>query len=258
MFDVFNPMAFQIHGGGDGHGGVAELVGNFLAFIESLLSMPAAEIFPTVLPGIARMGNLHPLFVHFPLVLLLAFFVLDLVGSLAHKDSWRNVAGWLLYVGTATIAVAVATGLYAAATVPHDDSVHDIMEHHEQFGFGVLALGGALCIWRWFGQRFLQGGINVLYLGTATIMVICMTFGADLGGLMVYHYGVNVRMVAATPESILEHSHTSSLEMTSEDIQVNPQEAPVTTQADTKAVSQEHEHVHSHDHHHDHPHVHSH
>lgn len=258
MFDVFNPIAFQVHGGGDGHGGIAELVGNFLAFIESLLSLPAAEIFPTLLPGIAKMGNLHPLFVHFPVALLVAFFVLDIVGSLARKDTWRHVAGWLLYIGTATIAVAVATGLYAAATVPHDDTVHDIMENHEHFGISVLVLGCVLSAWRWFGQRFLQGGVNVLYLGTAVVMVICMTFGADLGGLMVYHYGVNVRMVAATPESILEHSHTSSLEMAPETIQVNPQDVQANTQADTPPASEDHDDVHSHGHHHDHPHAHSH
>lgn len=205
MFDVFNPVAFQIHGGG--HGGVASLLGDFLAFIESLLHLPASEVFAAVMPGIAAMNNIHPMFVHFPIAFLLTFFILDVIASVANKDEWRNVAGWLLYLGAATGIVTVATGLYAAAIVPHGENVHDIMEHHEQFGLAVLSLAFVLSLWRWLGGRFLRGGVNVLYLGVAAIMVICMSVGADFGGLMVYHYGVNVGVAEVPTTFDFEHNH---------------------------------------------------
>lgn len=212
MFDVFNPIAFQIHGHGDGHGGFAGMVGNFLAFIESLLNMTASEIFATVMPGIAAMGNIHPLFVHFPIAFLLGFFILDIIASLAKKEDWRTVAGWLLYLGTATIIVTVATGLYAAATVPHGENVHDIMMDHDRFGFTVLTLALVLSLVRWLGRRFLRGAINVLYLTVAAIMAGCMILGADLGGLMVYHYGLNVGVAEVSTDFNLKHSHENNHE----------------------------------------------
>ncbi|MGR8934859.1 MAG: DUF2231 domain-containing protein [Gammaproteobacteria bacterium] len=210
MFDVFNPVTFQIHGGG--HGGIAGVVGEILAYLESLLNTPPSDIFSALMPGVAAMGNIHPLFVHFPIAFLLAFFLLDTIASLAGKEEWRSVAGWLLYLGTASIIVTVATGLYAAATVPHGANVHDIMEHHEQFGFAVLTLALVLSLWRWLGHRFLHGVVNVLYLIVAAIMVVCMTLGADLGGLMVYHYGLNVGVAEVPTEFSFEHHHEHSHE----------------------------------------------
>jgi uncharacterized membrane protein len=207
MFDVFNPLAILIHGGG--HGGVAEAVGNLLAFIESLLSMQPPEIFAALLPGVAAMGNIHPLFVHFPIAFLPAFFVLDTVASLVKKEDWRAVAGWFLYFGTAAAAVTVATGLYAGATVPHGADVHAIMERHEHFGLTVLSLALALSVWRWLGRRFLQRAVNILYLSMAAIMAICITLGADLGGLIVYHYGLNVG-IGNIPASAFSHEYNHS------------------------------------------------
>jgi uncharacterized membrane protein len=204
MFDVFNPIAFQIHGGG--HGGVAGAVGDLLAFIERLLSMQPPEILAALLPGVTAMGNHHPLFVHFPIAFLLAFFVLDTVASLAKKEDWRTVAGWFLYFGAAAAIVTVAAGFHAAATVPHGADVHAIMERHKHFGLTVLSLALALSVWRWLGRRFLRRAVNILYLSMAAIMAICITLGADLGGLMVYHYGLNVG-IGAMPESAFSHEH---------------------------------------------------
>jgi uncharacterized membrane protein len=207
MFDVFNPIAFQIHGNGDGHGGLAGTVGDLLAFIETLLSMPAAEILAQLMPGIAAMGNVHPLFVHFPVAFLLVFFILDTLASLVKKEAWRTGAGWLLYLGTASVAVTVATGLYASATVPHGENVHEIMVHHEYLGLTVLSLAFVLSVWRWLGRRFLQGAVNVLYLSVAAVMIICITLGADLGGWMVYQYGINVGVATEPTHFDPDHSH---------------------------------------------------
>lgn len=208
MFEVLNSYTIQIHGAG-GHGGISGAVGDMLAFIESLVAMQPPEIFGTLFPGVAAMHNVHPMFVHFPIAFLLAFFLLDTCASITNRERWRYVAGWLLYLGAASAIVAVALGLHAAATVPHGENVHEIMERHEHFGLAVLTLALLLSVWRWLGKRSLHGAANILYLSMAAIMIVCLSLGADLGGLMVYHYGINVG-IEPPPESIsseVNHAH---------------------------------------------------
>ncbi|MBI5587921.1 MAG: DUF2231 domain-containing protein, partial [Deltaproteobacteria bacterium] len=89
----------------------------------------------------------------------------------------------------------VSAGLWAASTVPHSDEVHAIMMRHRNFGITVLASGVVLSIWRFISHsRFSRNG-QVLHLIMAFITMIVMALGADLGGLMVYRYGVAVKAV---------------------------------------------------------------
>ena len=109
-----NFLSFQIHGGADHDGGIAESVSSLLAFFENLSTQGPGDIFSSIMPGIAGMDNIHPLLVHFPIAFLSAFFALDLVGTLAKKPQWRSVASWFLYFGTVAALFTVIAGLIAA------------------------------------------------------------------------------------------------------------------------------------------------
>jgi uncharacterized membrane protein len=207
MVDMNNYLSFQIHGGADHGGGVADGVASLLAFFEELSTHDSADIFPALMPGIANMDNIHPLLVHFPIAFLSAFFVLDVVGTLAKKPHWRNVASWLLYFGTVAAVFTVTAGFMAAASVAHGEDVHAIMERHEHFGVSVLALAIVLSAWRLKAGEAMQGGANSFFLLLAALLCALMALGADLGGLMVYHYGVAVD-AAKVPEGVfMEHHH---------------------------------------------------
>ncbi|MGR9086277.1 MAG: DUF2231 domain-containing protein [Gammaproteobacteria bacterium] len=201
---MYNFLTFQIHGGADHGGGIAETVGVLLAFIERLTSMPLPEIISSIFPGIAAMDNIHPLLVHFPIAFLSGFFFVDLAGTWANKDGWRKVASWFLYLGTMAAAMAVLAGFWAAESVAHGENVHDIMEMHEQYGIVVLSLASVLSVWRWAGGGSIRGGANTLFLMLSAGMCAAMALGADLGGLMVYKYGVAVKAVSAPDDG---HSH---------------------------------------------------
>ena len=197
MFDLSSShIQFYLHGGADSGGGVAGAVEGFLSFIESLLALSPGQMFAQVMPGISALNNLHPLFVHFPIALLFLFFVFDLVGSLFDKTDWRRAAGWFLYCGAIFAGFTVAMGLIAAASVAHGGDVHDIMERHERLGISVFLLASVLAIWRWLAKGEIRGAANTLYLLFATILIGLLIFTADLGGLMVYKYGVAVEPVA--------------------------------------------------------------
>lgn len=192
MFELNENLLFSVHGGGDSGGGMAGLVNGVLATLEEFLTLSPAEMFAHLLPGIAAMENIHPLFVHFPIALLSVFFLLDCVGSLAKKNEWRQVADWFLYLGTLFAGLTVAAGLMAAASVMHGDDVHDIMETHEHFGLSILSLAVLLSVWRFFARQTLQGALNGVYLSAGALLCLLLVLGADLGGLMVYKYGVAV------------------------------------------------------------------
>ncbi|MDD5115122.1 MAG: DUF2231 domain-containing protein [Methylobacter sp.] len=196
-----NFLTFQIHGGAD-HGGVADMVAGLLTFIEGLVGKGGAEIFAALLPGIASMDNIHPLLVHFPIAFFSAFFLFDVVGKLANNSNLRGVASWLLYLGTVSALFTVGAGVLAASSVPHGGNVHEIMERHEHIGLFVLGLATLLSVWR-IGTS--AGGVVFLIL--SALLVVLLVLGADLGGLMVYKYGVAVEAVPAPTD---DHVHGGS------------------------------------------------
>ncbi len=220
-----NFLSLQIHGGGDHSGGVSESLSSLLTSIEGLSSMGGGDIFSLVLPGLAGMDNIHPLLVHFPIVFLCAFLALDLIATLANKFQWRFTAHWFLYLGTLSAIFTVIAGFNAANTVAHGENVHAIMEHHEQIGISILSLALGLSAWRLKTGPLTRGWTNNLFLLLATLLVGLVMQGADLGGLMVYQYGVAVK-------------------------KESPVLSPLTIESNVQVVP-----PHSHDHHHhDHPH----
>ncbi len=208
MFDLISIMGFAVHGGGDSGGGVAGAVAGLLAFIEALLRLSPADMFAKILPGLAALDNLHPLFVHFPIALLSLFFMLDFVGSLMNKPNLRQGAGWFLYCGTLFAVMTVAAGLVAAGTVAHGGDVHEIMEHHEHLGISVLVLAIILSLWRVLTKALIVGAANTLFQIFAAILLGLVVLTADLGGLMVYQHGVAVKPVAEMKQAAAaSHEH---------------------------------------------------
>lgn len=201
-----NFLSFQVHGGAD-HAGIADSVAGLLAFFEDLSTHDSASLFSTLMPGISNMDNIHPLLVHFPIAFLSTFFVLDVVGTLFKKQHWRNIAGWLLYLGTLAAVFTVTAGFIAAGSVPHGEDVHAIMERHEHLGISVLSLAAFLSVWRMGSGGVIRGGANSFFLILAALLCGLMTLGADLGGLMVYKYGVAVKSLQVPAADFHEHDH---------------------------------------------------
>ena len=212
MIDVVNFLSFQVHGSAGGHkasDGMAGSVGEFLTFVESLLGLAPSEMFAAIMPGVTSLVNVHPLLVHFPIAFLMAFFIVDLLGTLIKKDSWQQLASGLLYLGTIGAAMAVVAGLMAAGSVEHGDNVHLIMQRHKTFGLSILCLSVVLSIWRLLSAGVIKGGANIVFLTLAALLNILVILGADLGGLMVYKHGVAVEAVEVNMmDYFQEHTHS--------------------------------------------------
>lgn len=203
-----NFPTFQIHGNADNQG-LSGSLETFLAFLESLLGKSAGDIFSSIMPGIAAMDNIHPMLVHFPIAFLISFVLVDWLACLVKKPQWREFATGLLYLGTVMALFTVIAGFVAANSVAHGDNVHAIMERHEMFGITILSLATLLSGWRLKSGAQIKGEMNILHLLLSAILAVCLALAGDLGGLMVYKYGVAVKAVPErVTESHIHHEHS--------------------------------------------------
>ncbi|SJM95240.1 DUF2231 domain-containing protein [Crenothrix polyspora] len=220
-----NYLSFQVHGNADhGGGGPAENMEDVLIFITELVGKQPLEILATLLPGVTALQNIHPMLVHLPIAFLLGFFVVDLIGAFAYKPAWRSVASWFLYFGTITALVTVCAGFYAASTVEHGGDVHEIMERHEHLGLSILGLACFLSLWRFNVSSLICDIANTFFMMLSTLLCILVFLGADLGGLMVYKYGVGV---AGVQQASHDHNQATIMAPSPETAVVVEETVPV-------------------------------
>ncbi len=136
------------------------------------------------------MESLHPMFVHFPIVLLIAAFLIETAALLFRKPEWSRISFWHLLFGALAALAAVCTGRLAMGIAKHSYQIYPVMEWHERIGYGVAALALTAVVLR-FKSR---DAASVRYRLAAWILlaVACgaMAFGAHLGGRLVYEFGV--------------------------------------------------------------------
>ena len=224
-----NFLSFQIHGGADHSGGVADSVSSLLISLEKLSDHGPETFFSSILPGIASLENVHPLLVHFPIAFLTSFFILDLIATLTKNTLLRKAFSWLLYLGAISAIFTVTAGFIAADTVPHGENVHEIMENHEHIGVSILSLSLGLAAWRLKNRGIIYGWSNAIFLSLSALLFGLIVQGADLGGLMVYQYGVAVKSTqSADAANSQQHTQPESVE------------------------AKDHQHPHEHEHEHEH------
>ncbi|HWP01050.1 MAG TPA: DUF2231 domain-containing protein [Methylococcus sp.] len=210
-------------------------------------------VFSDLFPGLSQMANVHPILVHFPIGLLFSFWMVEVLAVLAGRESLRRAASWMLYLGTLGAIAAVFAGFEAAATVEHDDVVHEIMERHEMLGLSVLGMAVLLSLWRLLRRaRFSRFG-QTLHLVLGLAMIVTMAFGTDLGGLMVYHHGVGVRAMHNEIEQQFEEltkNRDETVPEASEEIGKVPPSVPENQHPKPPQAETGKAHIHKHRHRH--------
>lgn len=157
------------------------------------------------LKGAQELTNIHPLFVHFPIALLLTATAFYFLGTIFKKEDLLAAAKWELFLGTFAAMATVWTGLKAAETVAHDEIIHQIMMMHQYFGFAVLGISIVLSIWVLASKANIPAKGKPAFLLILLVLAAILTQGADLGGRMVFSKGVGVGL-----KSVMHESHESS------------------------------------------------
>jgi uncharacterized membrane protein len=144
-------------------------------------------------PGLNAMQNNHPMFVHYPLVLLPLALVFQAWAYLSRREDVERMARWLLYIGAVAALAAAGTGLLAEESVEHPEAAHEVIELHETLMLTTAGLAARLAvlavIFRKKSRRLIQTVLLVGLLATNLVLVI----GADRGGQLVFEFAVGVK-----------------------------------------------------------------
>ena len=163
------------------------------------------------LPPAPTWDGLHPLIIHFPIVLLLIaplFVVIGAALSPQRSKSFFISALILMVLGTASTFVAIETGEAAGKIASRTPEINRILQQHEQLAertrlsFSILTLlfAGLLLLPRILKRegRMFTAVLPIVFLviyGGATVL---LANTAHNGGRLVHEFGVQA-LVAPTP-----------------------------------------------------------
>lgn len=144
------------------------------------------------------MQNFHPLFVHFPIALLLTSVVAALVAVRTRRPGAELVARVLLYTGTLAAGLTVITGFLAAQTVARVRAAAPVIEEHQTYAYVLLSVASMLSAWSILAWRRHSRAPRptVLWvigqLGLAALVMLT----AKEGGELVHEHGVGTALTA--------------------------------------------------------------
>jgi uncharacterized membrane protein len=144
--------------------------------------------------------HIHPMIVHFPIVLFFLATIIDIYivgrgGDIAARQTLANLSLILLWSGVALAMVAIRFGIAAAEHAQETGFSMEPIGRHAAFAdttvlaFLVLAIVQTVLRWRRIGLGGGRGWIfSILMLAGAAGVVATAYFG----GHLVYDIGVNV------------------------------------------------------------------
>ena len=156
------------------------------------------------LPPIPTWDGLHPLIIHFPIVLLLVAPVFVILGALMPKSgrTMYLAALVLMVLGTTSALVAYGTGEAAGKLAERTPQINAALEHHEELAettrlvFSILTVifAGLLYVPKLLkfemGRKTLAAAAIVFLFFYASGAVVLVNT-AHQGGMLVHQYGVH-------------------------------------------------------------------
>jgi len=142
------------------------------------------------LPGLFAAPNIHPLFVHFPIALLIVALLFQLLALAVKSDDYLRTGRWLLYLGTLGAVVAAATGFIATQEMGRDTAGHDLVHVHRDFMLVTSGLAVLTSIVTLASSRSRSSTTRWVQMLLLAATVVVLTVGADRGAELVFRYGM--------------------------------------------------------------------
>ncbi len=168
--------------------------------------------------------NIHPLLIHFPIVLLLLAPLLDLCAILFKKQQWLKNSANLIYVLAGLgLIITYFSGRLAADSVDIPTQAYTTLSRHADLALYTLILGGLNAIIRGvflFRGKKVDWQIQWYWLIPGLIVASLMIFTADKGAKLVYAHGLGVTVAqeadhhqmkteTSAHDDTDEHSHSA-------------------------------------------------
>ena len=146
------------------------------------------------------LAALHPVFVHFPIVIFLLYIIFEALGLF--REQYSNIALILLLLGVVAGTAAVFTGNQAAEVLIKASQIgkvipKELIEEHENYAtitlwfyFVLAALRIYLTVKKKFGKKMKA---VILLLGILGYFFVYQT--GKRGGKLVYDFGAGTKVI---------------------------------------------------------------
>ncbi|MFQ5809351.1 MAG: DUF2231 domain-containing protein, partial [Armatimonadota bacterium] len=143
------------------------------------------------------MLNVHPLFVHFPIALLMVALGLEALGFVCKNERIQYAAGWNLALGALGAVAAAVTGLLAESGISAGGAAGQLMLTHKTLALVATGLAVVLAGWRLRSRGAMSSPLRVTFLALMVGMVVVLGVSAHYGGRMVYEFGAGASLKGA-------------------------------------------------------------
>ena len=150
-----------------------------------------------------NIGDLHPVLLHFPIVLFFLAFVLDflfLIGVV--KEPFYAASHWLVMIASGLAVLTVITGLYAAK-LGHDDNPYVFL--HRNWALGTLAYSIGHGFFRGYVIRSKRVFSAYVFVSISLINLILISITAEYGGLVTRGKGLWIQYLIKEPSKGQHH-----------------------------------------------------
>jgi uncharacterized membrane protein len=149
------------------------------------------------------LAHVHPMLVHFPIVLFLLGSGIELVAllrgrDLAARECLPATARWIVVLAA---LAAIVTAMFGDAALEHAAKLGfptAAMEQHEGLGWTTMwffLVYAGLYLFAWWRGFALSGGRGWIWFLVSAVGVVLVIVTAYFGGELVYRIGVNVAPV---------------------------------------------------------------
>lgn len=159
-------------------------------------------------PPLPSWDAMHPLIIHFPIVLLLLTPLFVLIAAILRPPNNRSymIAALItLFLGTLSVFLAASSGEEAAELADRGGGVNAVLSAHETLAstcevvFSIyLALFAGLFIWQWVSRqgqsRIISTAAPLVFLAVYSVGLIYLVNTAHAGGRLVHEFGVRAMM----------------------------------------------------------------
>ncbi|MFA5326329.1 MAG: DUF2231 domain-containing protein [Prolixibacteraceae bacterium] len=139
--------------------------------------------------------HLHAMIIHFPIALLMAGFLSEIIALFIKKEFFSQAAFYLLILGALGAAAAYITGSYAGEGI-EDGPLKIPMEMHEDAATFTLWLAIITALFRATVFYFKYNRIWVKWVGIILFTALAGSVARTgyLGGQLVYSHGAGVQL----------------------------------------------------------------
>ncbi len=138
---------------------------------------------PAPIPWWAWLGRLHIVLVHFPVALILAAWLMDMMGWVRRNDLYRAMCRLTLFLGLTGLVLTTATGLIAGEYHGYSG---ELLRRHWNSGLLTLATGVILILASVASRRLAERSRRVIFSVALTLTAVLVGLTAHYGGLLVH------------------------------------------------------------------------